>query len=196
MAMIGRGDGEASGRFVVRLDPALHAALRRSARGQGLSLNAYCVRQLSTRPIGLLPGDADTTVRRAEQLCGEHLIGLAVFGSWARGEAAEHSDVDVLVVVEPAVRLTRALYRRWDEEPVRWSGRSVEPHFVHLPAPGAVAGGLWSEVALDGIVVHERDYRLSRWLIRVRASILSGRMARRSVHGQPFWVEATADEEP
>ena len=103
--------------------------------------------------------------------------------------------MDVLVVVQPTMRLTRGLYRRWDEEPVWWAGRSVEPHFVQLPAAGAAAGGLWAEVALDGIVVHERDYRLSRWLIQVRASILSGRMARRVVHGQAFWTEATANEE-
>lgn len=184
-----------SGRFVVRIEPALHEALRWSARGQGLSLNAYCVRKLSAASPDAEQEDAARAIRRAEQVCGEHLVGVVVFGSWARGEAAADSDVDVLVVVEPIVPLTRGLYRRWDEDPVTWAGRAVEPHFVHLPAGEAPRGGVWAEVAVDGIVVHERDYLVSRWLGRVRASILSGRMARRSVHGQPFWVEATADAE-
>ena len=33
-------------------------------------------------------------------LLGDEFIGLALFGSWARGEAGEESDVDVLVVLK------------------------------------------------------------------------------------------------
>ncbi len=196
MALVDSGPREPSGRFVLRVDPRLHDALRRLARERGLSLNAYCVRRLSACLTAKVADDGECTVRRAEQLFGDDLIGLVVFGSWARGEAGDRSDVDVLVVLEPTVQLTRELYRRWDEEPVLWSDRSVEPHFVHLPGPEAVVRGVWSEVALDGIVILERGLRLSRWLIRVRGLILSGRMARRTVHGQPFWVEASVDEEP
>ena len=34
------------------------------------------------------------------ELLGDEFIGLALFGSWARGEAGEESDVDVLVVLK------------------------------------------------------------------------------------------------
>ena len=56
---------------------------------------------------------------------GAHLVGIIVHGSSARGEARTTSDVDVLVVVDLALALTRALYRRWDEIPVTWQGRRV-----------------------------------------------------------------------
>ena len=80
-----------SGRFVLRLDPVLHAELRREAAVRGISLNAHCV-QMLTAAAGVSPGfegSADT-VRRATELMGESLIGIVVFGSWARGEPRRH----------------------------------------------------------------------------------------------------------
>jgi predicted nucleotidyltransferase len=42
-----------------------------------------------------------TKIRRGfEQLYGERLAGIYLFGSFARGEAAPDSDVDVLVVLD------------------------------------------------------------------------------------------------
>ena len=86
--------------------------------------------------------------------------------------------------------LERSLYRRWDEEDLLWEGRPVEPLFVHLPAQGAVAVGLWAEVAIDGIVLFERGFTLSRRLIGIRRDIVAGRIVRRDSHGLPYWVEA------
>jgi hypothetical protein len=98
--------------------------------------------------------------------------------------------VDLLVVVGPRVALSRRLYRAWDESPVVWDDRTVEPHFVHLPEPGRTVAGIWAEVSLDGIVLFERGLRLSRRLSAVRADIAEGRIVRRVVHGQPYWTEA------
>jgi hypothetical protein len=181
-----RRDDEPSGRFVIRLSSGLHAGLRARAREQGLSLNEYCVRRLST-PASELDAPATAVVERALSLFGTELVAVAVFGSWARGEATEASDVDLLIVVERGVRLTRSLYRRWDETPLEWRGRRAEPQFVHLPEPGSVPSGLWAEVALDGVVVHERGLRLSRWLVEVRRAIAAGQIVRRFAHGQPYW---------
>ncbi len=182
----------ASGRFVLRIDPALHAALRESARRSGLSLNASCARRLALPPGSLadLPA-AGASLDRAAALFGERLVGLAVYGSWARGEAAASSDVDLLVVVDAAVRITRDLYRRWDESPVRWDAHPVEPHLVHLPPEDEPSSGLWAEVAVDGLLLLDRGLQLSRWLARVRREIFSGRIVRRHVHGQPYWAEAS-----
>jgi len=180
----------ASGRFVLRISPGLHAALRRAAAAAGLSLNDYCARKLAA-PLGdptALAG-ATETVQRAAKLVGERLIGVAAFGSWARGEAGDRSDLDALVVVDRRVPLTRELYRTWDEGPITWGGRPVEPHFVHLPEPEETASGLWAEVALDGVVLFERGLRLSTRLARVRRDIAAGRLVRRVVHGQPYWTE-------
>jgi len=176
-----------SGRFLLRIDPGLHAALRRAADLANLSLNEYCARKLAGGGVGL--GDPGwQAVERAAAVVGGSLIGVAVYGSWARGEPMETSDVDVLVVVATSTPITRQLYRRWDEEPVRWEGRSVEPHFVHFPPGGSGPSGTWAEVALDGIVLFDRDLALSRRLVEVRKRILDGAVERREIHGQPYWV--------
>ncbi len=179
----------ASGRFVLRIAPALHDALRVAARDAGISLNDYCARKLAAPTDCLVQAGAGEAVSHAVSLFGADCVGLAVFGSWARGDATPGSDVDLLVVVESRVPVTRDLYRRWDTAPVQWEARVVEPHFVHLPEPGAVAGGVWAEVAMDGIVLFEHRWRLSRHLTSVRADIVSGRLVRRMVHGQPYWAE-------
>jgi predicted nucleotidyltransferase len=176
-----------SGRFLLRIDPNLHSALRAAADQAGLSLNEYCARKLGSGGVGLAdPGWQ--AVERAAAVLGGALMGVAVYGSWARGEPMENSDVDVLVVVDPSTPITRGLYRRWDEEPVRWEERSVEPHFVHLPSPGQLPTGTWAEVALDGIVLFDRNLVLSRRLVELRKRILDGSMERREIHGQPYWV--------
>jgi hypothetical protein len=181
---------EASGRFVLRLPPGLHAALRRAAAEAGLSLNDYCTRKLSA-PAGNLTAMAGATaaVARAAELFGEDLIAVVAFGSWARGEAIATSDVDVLVVVDAGAPLTRALYRRWDAAPLTWDGRPVEPHFVHLPEAGERPTGLWAEAAIDGLVIFERGTRVSGRLAELRRAVLAGRLVRRIVHGQPYWSE-------
>jgi predicted nucleotidyltransferase len=185
-----RAEAAASGRFVLRLPPALHALLQRAARDLGVSLNEYCVRRLAA-PGPSLAADpsARAIVERGADLVGDSLVGIVVYGSWARGEASDVSDLDVLIVVERQVPLTRALYRAWDQAPAAWHRRAVDPHFVH-PPPERSAGGVWGEVALDGIVLFERDLRISAALVRTRRDIAAGRLVRRIVHGQPYWTVA------
>lgn len=178
-----------SGRFVFRLPPALHGALQAAAREAGLSLNEYCVRRLAVTGPGLAVDDpAASLVVRAAELAGDALVAVIVYGSWARGEAVRTSDVDVLVVVERHIALTRTLYRAWDEQPVTWQGRTVDPHFAHPPDEGAGIG-LWGEIAVDGVVLFERGTRVSTHLARVRRAIAHGTFVRRFVHGQPYWTE-------
>jgi predicted nucleotidyltransferase len=179
----------ASGRFVLRISPGLHAALRRAATEAGLSLNDYCARKLAA-PLGNLAAlrGGPETVERAARLFGDRLVGVAAFGSWARGEPVKGSDVDVLVVLDRRVTLARELYRTWDEAPVSWGDRAVEPHFVHLPEPEEGVAGIWAEVALDGLVLFEQGLRLSTRLVQVRREIAAGRIVRRVAHGQPYWT--------
>jgi predicted nucleotidyltransferase len=188
--MTSRRPRRGSGRFLLRLPPALHGALQAAARAGGVSLNEYCVRRLAASGPAAAAGEAAAAlVTRAAALVGDALAGVVVYGSWARGDATTTSDVDALVVVEPSVALTRSLYRSWDEAPVAWQGQPVDPHFVHVPG-GRVSGGVWGEAAIDGLVLFERDPRLSAYLARVRRAIAEGRLVRRLVHGQPYWTEA------
>jgi hypothetical protein len=181
-----------SGRFVLRIPPRVHAALRAAARAAGMSLNDYCARRLAA-PVGDIAvlGAAAAVIERAAATFGAGLVGVVAYGSWTRGEAVGGSDVDVLVVVDPTVRITRALYRQWDEVPLVWDGRAVDPHFVHLPGAAAPPSGVWAEVAVDGLVLFDRDLRVARHLARIRRDVLAGRIVRRVVHGQPYWSEAS-----
>jgi predicted nucleotidyltransferase len=164
--------------------------LRLAAKEDGISLNDYCVRKLAapTGRLTALGGEIDV-IERAAKLFGDRVIGVTAFGSWARGELADTSDIDVLIVLDKSAELTRGLYRKWDEAPVNWGGRIVETHFVHLPDADETVGGIWAEVAVDGVVLFERGLRLSARLARVRRDIATGRIVRRHVHGQPYWME-------
>jgi predicted nucleotidyltransferase len=169
----------------------LHAALRQAARAAGVSLNDYCVRKLAL-PSGNFAGarGATAVVERAAELFGGALLAVVAYGSWTRNEATAGSDVDVLVVLDASAPLTRALYRRWDTEPLTWDGRAVEPHFVRFRGREESASGLWAEAAIDGIVLFERGLQVSRRLAEIRRDVLAGRLVRRTAHGQPYWSEA------
>lgn len=194
--MISQTGQPKSGRFVLRIPPELHAALDDAARASGLSLNTYCVRHLATAGLGIV-GDKDVTslIGRARAVVGNALSGIVLHGSWIRGEATPSSDVDALIVVDSGTMLNRALYRAWDSAPiVTWRGHRLDPHFVHLPEDGEFSG-LWAEVALDGMVLLDRDWKLSSHLARVRRAVAAGRVVRRVVHGHPYWKEADQDAE-
>lgn len=175
-----------SGRFLLRLDPALHARLRAAAARADLSLNEYCARRLA-EPCTVGAEPATAVLTHAARVLGDALVGLVAYGSFVRDEAMTGSDVDVLAVVEPGTRVTRALYRAWDAEPLSWEGRRLDVHIVTLPAPGDSVSGLWAEVAIDGVVVSDRDYRIGRYLAAVRRRIAAGEVERGSAHGQPYW---------
>jgi len=178
-----------SGRFLLRLPRALHAALRRAAREAGLSLNDYCARRLAAPVPSSGHADLAAVVDRASDLLGPSLVGIVAYGSWARGEPTDHSDVDLLVVVDAEFPLTRQAYRAWDAQPLTVDGRPAEVHLVRLPGPSAQVTGIWAEAAIDGHVVVERGFVLSTRLASVRRALLGGRLQRRSVHGQPYWTE-------
>lgn len=176
-----------SGRFLLRLDPALHARIRDSAERLDISLNEYCNRILAA-PGGGAVVPATEVILRAHGQFGDALLGVIAYGSWAREELADDSDIDLLVVISSEVRLTRALYRDWDAKPVTWGTHEVEPHFAHLPTEGSTLSGTWAEVALEGIVLLDRDLLISRRLIEIRHRISQGEIVRRTLNGQPYWV--------
>ena len=63
---------------------------------------------------------------------------LALFGSWARGEAREDSDVDVLVEVDPAIGLR---FVELGDELERALGRRVD-----LVSRRAIQPSLWQQI--------------------------------------------------
>lgn len=57
-------------------------------------------RQTDRHPPYPIAGAVETFLRRLSATYGARLLDVRLFGSWARGEAHEHSDVDLLVVLD------------------------------------------------------------------------------------------------
>ena len=189
---------EHSGRFVLRIPSDLHSRARRLAQEQGVSLNEYCRCAIEsyTGTVTSEPRAANRGgpwVDAARLVVGDDLEGVALFGSEARGEARESSDVDLLVVVADRLELSRKLYRGWDNR----SGmdRRVSPHFVHLPSSVLEAGSIWYETAMDGIILFERDRSISSFLQSIRRAIADGHVRRGYAHGHPYWVKEAVNAE-
>jgi len=173
---------------LLRLPAPLHRRLAREAAAQGLSFNEFCINRLTApAPAGETLGLQTLVIDRARSAFGDRLAGVLLLGSWARGEAAATSDIDVLLVIDPDVTLTRDVYRAWDRAPLTWEGRAVDVHVAHLPAPGAPPTSVWCEAGVDGQVWYDRDGGVARRLADVRRAIADGTVRRAMAHGQPYW---------
>ena len=182
----------ASGTFVLRLDPRLHAVLRHEAVAAGTSLNEWCSRSLAAPGAAGLSAAAEAVVMIRAGL-GADLLGVVAYGSFARGELAAGSDVDLLVVLSEGVKITRSLYRQWDGVVPAWEGREIDLHFVHLPDRDNPVSGTWAEAGVCGIVLYDHDLLVSRRLIDIRSRIAGGELTRRMAQGQPYWIHEERD---
>jgi predicted nucleotidyltransferase len=187
------GRSEASGKFVLRLDPRLHELLRDEARAAAMSLNDWCGRTLAAPGADGLLDAAPGVVLTIRSRLGCDLVGIIIYGSFARGELAVGSDVDLLVVLAAGKPITRSLYREWEGSLPTWNGREIDLHFVHLPAPADRVSGSWAEAAVCGIVLYDRDFAVSQRLIGIRERIASGGLVRRMSQGQPYWIHEAPD---
>ena len=175
--------------ILIRGDSSLHERVLLSARRQQKSLNELCCDRLSVPSS--VEGDLFALPRKivsaADATFQADLVGVVFYGSRARMEERDESDWDFLLVMNSAVALNRELYRRWDDQ-FSAEGYVVEIHFAQLPPSARVATGFWAEIALDGIILYERDFAVSRHLIVVRHDIAGGLIMSRKSHGQTYWV--------
>ena len=177
-------------RVLLRLPADLHRVLVKAAEAGGLSFNEYCIRRLRTPAQPQQTSAArSAVVHRAQAAVGDRLLGVLAMGSWARGEAAATSDIDVLVVIDRDAPLTRELYRAWDRDALAVDGRLVDAHFAYLSPRGHAPSAVWCEAAVDGRLWFDRDGRVAALLSDVRRAIAHGRVVRAVVHGQPYWKE-------
>lgn len=191
MKVISRRSTPRVARVLLRLPADQHRTLVKAAADADLSFNEFCVRRLSA-PSDAQGGSAarSLVVTRARAAFGDRLVGVLVLGSWARGEAAATSDIDVLIVIDAKIALTRELYRRWDQDPIGFEGRAIDAHFAHPSAAGTVPTAVWCEAAVDGIVWYDRDGSMTIRLGEIRRAIAEGRVVRAFAHGQPYWKGA------
>jgi len=189
--------------LILRLPPSLHQQLKQDASSADTSLNRHCRTLLSKRTTDSSAEGARISLtlaagrsgRRASlqdlsagvlETWGSSVEGLVLFGSFARGRQTANSDIDLLVVLNRSVTLDRDIYSRWRIR--KFEGREVAPLLVQIPGDAERIGGLWFEVALDGIVLFDRDLHLSRFFSHVRDLVAGGRVRRMVTHGHPYWV--------
>ncbi len=191
MAAVSAPSARRTARVLLRLPANLHRTLVKAAAELDLSFNEFCVRRLQS------PSDApglsevrSLVVSRARASFDDRLLGVIVLGSWARGEAAATSDIDVLIVLDTRTALTRDLYRAWDREPLTFEGRAIDAHFAHPSAAGTAPTAVWCEAAVDGVVWYDRTGAIAIRLGEVRRAIAEGRVIRAFAHGQPYWKGA------
>lgn len=186
-----------SGKFVLRIPPALHQQLAQQASGMGASLNHYCrsliesgLQTRTTQPQWdpwIAPIIPILTAH-----IGRELIAIVVFGSQVRGETHTHSDLDLLIVLTETRPIARSLYRWWDTAIPQGETPDINPHFVHCPTSPQTASGLWFEVALNHVIVYQRGGRITQCLQSLRAHVASGACERIWSHGHPYWVKKDA----
>ena len=120
-----------------------------------------------------------TIVRKLAAGFGDRLVGVALFGSRARGEATQDSDVDLLV-------LASGLPRLWDRDAAL---REVLPERPLLPTLSFLlrtpeeferdVRPLYLDLALDARVLFDRDEYLASRLARLRELVRLAKLRRR-----------------
>lgn len=172
-----------SGKFVLRIPPSLHLALKKTARLRELSLNDLCIDLLSSSLISLNEsvGEFLPLVELIKKELGDAFLGLVLFGSKARGDYHDNSDIDLLVVVSNQIPITRDLYRKLDS-------LDFALHFAHMPDSPLGTGSIWLECAVDGKVIVDPSQNIGKMLSKLRTLFAEGKVVRKETHGQWYWV--------
>jgi hypothetical protein len=129
---------------------------------------------------------------------GERLIALAIFGSWARGEATPASDLDLLVVAAPLPpsRMKRVREFRPVADSSRaarsrvWSDHGPEIDIAPVfKTPQELAAGspLYLDMTLWRIVLFDRDGTLEAFLEGLRERMRALGSQRFAFKGGAFW---------
>ena len=143
--------------------------------------------------------EQELTLRCVEAL-GSNLVALAFFGSWARGEELEWSDIDVLLIARELPkhpfernRLVYEPIENWVEKPRSISilARTVE-EFTTDVTP------LHLDLAADAIVFYDPEGFLTSKLTTVQGLIKEASLAReRDSNGLlAWWWEEGAEPTP
>ena len=174
-----------SGKFVLRLEPELHKALKKEASEAGESLNSLCARKLKSGAIGAI---ADLPILQIVKKFEP--LGIVLFGSVARGEATAKSDLDLLIVLQPEEGVQRKHYHLWDSLKL---DDKISPQFVNPPKDTEAVGSLWLENAIEGEVLYDPMGVVREMLRRIRVEISQGQYLKKLSHGQGYWIRKGED---
>lgn len=187
--------------LIVRMSKSQHVNLVNAAKRCDLSINKFIlsllakedlissVGQYQSQSLNLLTAGVELSDLKDSlvKVYGSKLIAIAIFGSVARGTASLSSDLDLLIVLDRSVKIERDLY---DQLSLRkLLNRDLSPVYVNLPETSSVSP-FWMEIAMDGVVIYDKDLILNRFLIFVRDLIVKNSWYRKFSHGQPYWVKS------
>ena len=190
-----------SGKFVLRISEKLHFALRKHSEKQGTSLNSLCTDILtssltssSAASFSYSKSLPSPFLEKLIETWKDKLCGIILFGSVARKEETEKSDIDLLLILKESIELNRHLYREWDHfyEPLKHSlhlFKEISPQFVTLPKDPFQVGSLWYDVALQGQVLWYSNEDIFLALQKIREAIADGKIKRCFSHGHPYWIK-------
>lgn len=130
--------------------------------------------------------------KELSELLGEEFVGMALFGSWARGEAREDSDVDVLVVLRSLKGLkVRSMIYRIIARHVKRAVTLVDVRLNEITGAEVVLTPLLINVVADAIVIWDTDDILRDFVERGRALIRKAGLVRyRTPDGKYGWRRA------
>lgn len=194
--------------MLIRLPKSLMSGLKRLSARRGISVNQLCTESLkvmvepertSPRKV-LLNNDFSSALTEYVEgviipAFGKKLIGVLLFGSAARGEMKRDSDIDILIVLKDA-HFDRDIYDRI--KTISINDHTVSPLVVQLPTNEEALRSVWLEASIDGVMLFDTDFTLSRLLSHIRLQIISGVVKRRLAYGVPYWLrseEINSDKE-
>jgi predicted nucleotidyltransferase len=163
--------------------------LKRQAELSNTSINALCSEFLQR---ALSPKfQSNAWAEKLQAHYGDKLLGLALFGSVARGTERESSDIDLLIVLSDARPIESKLYREWDDAFDDKIFKNVSPHFVHIAKDSRNVGSLWLEVAIEGKVLFDPQSIVETHLRGIRSLIAEGHFSRSVFQGVPYWKKVS-----
>jgi len=189
-----------SGKFVVRVSSELHKSLADEAKAAGKSLNSLCIEKLSqktTSEKGKTVFDQIADALRPQLLkkFGNSFVGLLAFGSFVSGTSTEKSDIDLLVVLSPDVKIGRDLYNWWDDFIKVTAPLPVNPHFVNYLSNARDAGSLWFEISQNHKILFQQGTRIDNLISSLNKIIDSGIITRHWSNGHPYWIWRNNEEQ-
>jgi predicted nucleotidyltransferase len=116
----------------------------------------------------------EAAVQAWSDLLGARLVSLVLFGSVARGDARESSDIDLLVIAEDLPRSLaerrRPLRQAWERVKTERGLPPVEWNLVaKTPVEAAYHSPLYLDIVEDGILLVDRGGFFQRVLDAMRA---------------------------